>query len=42
MKIRKMSSRLIKKCCEEKDVDLLLIGEESKRHHVLIKILIHL
>ena len=26
-----------KKCFEEKDVDLLLIGEEGKRHYVLIK-----
>ena len=26
-----------KKCCEEKHVDLLLIGEEDKRHYVLIK-----
>ena len=26
-----------KKCCEEKLVDLLLIGEEGKRHYVLIK-----
>ena len=26
-----------KKCCEEKHADLLLIGEEVKRHYVLIK-----
>ena len=26
-----------KKCCEEKHFDLLLIGEEGKRHYVLIK-----
>ena len=26
-----------KKCCEDKHVDLLLIGEESKRHYVVIK-----
>ena len=26
-----------KKCCEDKHVDLLLIGEEGKRHIVLIK-----
>ena len=26
-----------KKCCEEKHVDLLLIGEERKRHYVVIK-----
>ena len=26
-----------KKCCEEKHIDLLLIGEEGKRHYVLIK-----
>ena len=25
-----------KKCCEEKHVDLLLIGEEGKRHYVFI------
>ena len=25
------------KCCEEKHVDLLLIGGEGKRHYVLIK-----
>ena len=25
------------KCCEEKHADLLLIGEEGKRHNVLIK-----
>ena len=26
-----------KKCCEEKHVDLSLIGEKGKRHNVLIK-----
>ena len=26
-----------KKCCDEKHVDLLLIGDEGKRHDVLIK-----
>ena len=26
-----------KKCCEEKHFDLLLIGEEEKRHYVLAK-----
>ena len=26
-----------KKCCEEKHIDLLLIGEEGKRHYALIK-----
>ena len=26
-----------KKCCEEDHVDLLLIGEEGKRHYVVIK-----
>ena len=26
-----------KKCCEEKHVDLLLIGEKGKRHYVLVK-----
>ena len=25
------------RCCEEKHVDLLLIGKERKRHYVLIK-----
>ena len=25
-----------KKCCEEKHVDLLLIGEEGKRHYLFI------
>ena len=28
-----------KKCCEDKHVDLLLIGEEGKRHCVLINYL---
>ena len=26
-----------KKCCEEKNVDLLLLGEKGKRHYFLIK-----
>ena len=26
-----------KKCCEEKHVDLLVTGEEGKRHYVIIK-----
>ena len=26
-----------KKCCEEKQVDLLLIGEEGKRYYVIFK-----
>ena len=26
-----------KKCCKEKHVDLLLIGEKGKRHYVLVK-----
>ena len=26
-----------KRCCEEKHVDLLLIGKERKRNYVLIK-----
>ena len=30
-----------KKLCEDKHVDLLLIGEECKRYYVLSKILIH-
>ena len=25
-----------KKCCEDKHVDLLLIGEEEKKHYVLM------
>ena len=38
MKIKKnIQSMYQKKCCEEKHVDLLLIGEEGKRHNVLIK-----
>ena len=28
---------VLKKCCEEKHVDLLLIGEERRRHYVLVK-----
>ena len=28
---------LSKTCCEEKHTDILLIGEEAKRHYVLIK-----
>ena len=28
---------LSKTCCEEKHTDILLIGEEGKRHYVLIK-----
>ena len=37
MIIRKTSNLCITKCCKEKHVDLLLIGEEEKRHYVLIK-----
>ena len=38
MKIRKTSNLFIKKkCCEKKHVNLLLIGQEGKRHYVLIK-----
>ena len=38
MKIKKnIQSIYQKKCCEEKHVDLLLTGEEGKRHCVLIK-----
>ena len=36
MKERRASNLFIKKCCGEKHVDLLLIGE-GKRHYVLIK-----
>ena len=32
-----MSNLCVKKCCEEKHVDLLLIKENGKRHYVLIK-----
>ena len=32
MKIKKASNLCIKKCCKEKHVDLLLIGEEGERH----------
>ena len=28
---------MLKKCCKEKHVDLLLIGEEAKRHYVFTK-----
>ena len=28
---------LSKKCCEDKHIDLLLIGEGEKKHYVLIK-----
>ena len=28
---------VLKECCEDKHVDLLSIGEEGKRHYVLIK-----
>ena len=31
---------VLKKCYEEKNVDLLLIGEEGKRHYVPLKLLI--
>ena len=34
---KKYSIYVSKKCCEEKYVDLLLIGEEGKGHYVLIK-----
>ena len=38
MKIRKNIQFIYqKKCCEEKHVDLLLIGEEGKRQYALIK-----
>ena len=32
-----MLSLLSKKCCEDKHVDLLLIGEGEKKHSFLIK-----
>ena len=34
---RKYPIYVLKKCCEEKHVDLLLIGEEGQKHYVLIK-----
>ena len=37
MKIKKKSVFVSKQCCEEKHVDLLLIGERERRHCVLIK-----
>ena len=38
MKIRKnIQKKRSKKRCEEKHVDLLLIGEEGKKHYVLMK-----
>ena len=36
-KIAQKNKTVSKKCSEEKHVDLLLIGEEVKRHYVLIK-----
>ena len=33
----KISKPCIKKCCKDNHVDLLLIGEEEKKHYVLIK-----
>ena len=33
----KNSIYLLRKCCKEKHVDLLLTGEESKRHYFLVK-----
>ena len=39
-KADKDSSLYIRKCCEEKQVDLLLIGKGEKKHCVLVKILI--
>ena len=36
-KIRKTSNLCIKKCCEEKHVHLLLIGDKVKKHYLLIK-----
>ena len=37
LKSRKKSNICIKKCFEEKCIDLLIMGEEGKRHYVLIK-----
>ena len=36
-KKEKHSIYVSKKCCEEKHVDLLSMGEEGKRHYILIK-----
>ena len=37
MKIRKIYNLCVKKCCEDKHVDVLLIGEGEKKLYVLIK-----
>ena len=37
VKQSKISNLCIKKCCEDKHVDLLLIGEGEEKHYVLIK-----
>ena len=37
MKIEKIPRLCVKKCCEDKHIDLLLIGEGEKRYYVLIK-----
>ena len=37
MKIRKNPNYVFEKCCEEKHVDLLFLGEKGKRHYVLIR-----
>ena len=37
LKIEKIPSLCVKKCCEDKHFDLLLIGEGEKRYYVLIK-----
>ena len=38
MKIKEKHPNYVsKKCCDKKHVDLLLLGEEGKRHYVFIK-----
>ena len=38
MKIKKNTQSMYqKKCCEDKHIDLLLIGEGEKKHYVLMK-----
>ena len=37
MKIKKTFNLCIKKCCEEKHVDLLSMEEKGNRHYILVK-----
>ena len=34
---KKYSIHVSIKCCEDKNIDLLMIGEVEKKHHILIK-----